>query len=131
MSVDRQLRFLGEEATLQLRSDRRHFPPYGLAGGEHGAPSDTWILAGQQRQELPTKFVRKLHRDEILCHRTAGAGGWGDPLRRDPERVLADVRDGKVTPAAARRDYGVAVLGQPWRIDHEATATLRAAPARA
>ena len=126
MSVERQLHFLGSEATLQLRSDRRHFPPYGTAGGNPGAPSGTWLIAGQQWRELPTKFVRRLQHGEILCHRTAGAGGWGNPRQRDPERVLADVREGKVTPEAARRDYAVAVLPRPWRVDRDATAALRA-----
>jgi N-methylhydantoinase B len=41
--------------------------------------------------------------------------------------VLADVRDGKVTPEGAERDYGVRVAGSPWRVDGEATTRLRAA----
>jgi N-methylhydantoinase B len=44
---------------------------------------------------------------------TNAGGGWGDPRERDPQRVLVDVRDGYVSVAAARRDYGVAVLGDP------------------
>ena len=130
MSVERRLRFLGHAATLQLRSDRRRFPPYGMAGGNSGAPSGSWIIARQDWQELPTKFVRTLQHDEVLCHRTAGAGGWGNPRQRDPERVLADVRDGKVTPEGARRDYGVAVLAGPWRLDRAETSALRANEAR-
>jgi len=38
-----------------------------------------------------------------------GAGGWGDPLARDPERVLKDVLDEKLTHEYARREYGVAI----------------------
>ena len=40
--------------------------------------------------------------------------------------MLDDVRNGKVTPEGARRDYGVVVLQAPWRIDNDATAALRA-----
>ena len=36
-----------------------------------------------------------------------GGGGYGDPLARSRERVLADVRDGFVSAEAAERDYGV------------------------
>ncbi len=125
MSVERQLRFLGERATLQLRSDRRRFPPYGLAGGHHGAPSMTHLDGPGGWTELPTKFTRALQHGEALRHRTAGAGGHGDPLRRDPALVLEDVRDGKVSADAASRLYGVVVTPRPWRIDHAATATLR------
>jgi len=42
-----------------------------------------------------------------------GAGGWGDPLDRDPVKVLADVRDEYVTIEGAARDYGVVVAGDP------------------
>jgi N-methylhydantoinase B len=65
----------------------------------------------------------------LVC---GGAGGWGDPFRRDPQRVLLDVRDEYVTIAGAARDYGVAVLGDPTedpeglQVDEDATAALRA-----
>ena len=66
---------------------------------------------------------------------TNGGGGWGDPFSREPERVLRDVRDGYVTIEGARRDYGVAVEGDPYedpeglRLDEAATAELRRAHA--
>jgi len=60
---------------------------------------------------------------------TPGGGGHGDPLAREPERVLADVREGAVSREAAERDYGV-VLEQrepsSWVVDEAATARRRA-----
>lgn len=62
---------------------------------------------------------------------TNGGGGWREPFDRAPDRVLRDVRNGYVTIAGARRDYGVAVLGDPDRdpegltIDAAATERLR------
>ena len=44
---------------------------------------------------------------------TNGGGGWGDPLQRDPVRVLEDVRDGYVSIEGARSMYGVIVSGDP------------------
>jgi N-methylhydantoinase B len=55
-------------------------------------------------------FVEK---GSLLRAITNGAGGWGDPLRRDPLRVMLDVRDGYVSIAGAARDYGVVVHGDP------------------
>ena len=52
-----------------------------------------------------------------------GGGGWGDPLERDPLRVLADVEDGLVSEAFARQAYGVVVDGDA--VDEDATALLR------
>ncbi|GHE93971.1 5-oxoprolinase [Amycolatopsis deserti] len=68
----------------------------------------------------------------VLRCLTNGGGGWGDPLARDPERVLADVRNAYVSVEGAARDYGVVVVGDPHhdpeglRIDEQATAELRA-----
>jgi N-methylhydantoinase B len=125
LSVERQLRFLGGHATLQLRSDRRDHPPYGLAGGQSGAPSSNALHDGKLWRELPTKFTRPFNGGEAIRHRSAGAGGFGDPFERAPEAVLEDVREGKVTLEAAARDYGVVVLRLPWCLDLPATAELR------
>ena len=51
-------------------------------------------------------------------------GGYGDPRRRDPQKVLEDVIDGLVTAEAARASYGVVI--QDGRVDEAATAVLRA-----
>lgn len=126
LGVERQLRFLGERATLQLRSDRHAFPPYGLVAGKPGAGSANTLNKDEGWDPIPTKFTRPFHKGEALRHTTAGGGGYGDPFERDLERVLADVCDGKVSVEAARRDYGVCILPSPWRIDHAATEKTRA-----
>jgi len=63
----------------------------------------------------------------VFRHELAGGGGWGDPLERDPEAVLRDVRNEYVSAGRARRDYGVVVDTVRWRVDEPATAELRAA----
>ena len=54
-----------------------------------------------------------------------GGGGWGDPLEREPERVLEDVLDEYVTIEGAEKDYGVVINREGMEIDHEATRELR------
>ena len=58
-----------------------------------------------------------------------GGGGFWNPLERDPQQVLADVRSGYVSLEAARRDYGVAIRqrGRKFELDVEATRKLRRA----
>ncbi|MGE0802362.1 MAG: hydantoinase B/oxoprolinase family protein [Lautropia sp.] len=126
LSVRRQLRFLGERATFQLRSDRRRHPPYGLFRGKPGLSSNTMLEADGGWTQLPTKFTRTLGKGQAFAHTTAGGGGYGDPLERDPAALLDDVRNGKVSVAGAARDYGTVVLADPWRIDEAATRALRA-----
>ena len=46
-----------------------------------------------------------------------GAGGYGDPFERDPEKVLWDVIEEKVTPAHAREAYGVVIDVEGRRVD--------------
>ena len=57
-------------------------------------------------------------------------GGYGDPLERDPQKVLDDILDGYITPEHAAHAYGVAVMevddGYGWALDAAGTAALRA-----
>ena len=53
----------------------------------------------------------------------SGGGGYGDPLLRDPQRVLEDIRDAKVSVQAAADQYGVVVTDG--RIDTTATDAAR------
>ena len=92
LALERRLRFVGRDATLQLRSDRRRFRPYGLAGGLPGAPSGVALISDGATRELPTKFVRRLSPGDAIDVRIPGAGGYGDPFERDPQRVLERVK---------------------------------------
>ena len=56
----------------------------------------------------------------MISVRTCGGGGYGPPAERDPERVLRDVLEGKVSAERARAIYQVAIDGR--RLDEAATA---------
>ena len=56
---------------------------------------------------------------------SAGGGGWGDPLERDPAAVLRDVRDGYVSRQAALAEYGVVLDPSARTVDAAATAAHR------
>jgi len=122
----RQYRFLEVEGTLQLRTDRRRVMPYGLAGGRSGTPSNNILNPDTENRQLPGKCTLTMRRGDVFRHVLAGAGGWGDPLRRDPERVLHDVLEEKITVDYARREYGVVLDVTASSVDTEATAQLRA-----
>jgi N-methylhydantoinase B len=66
-----------------------------------------------------------LHPGDQLWEYIAGGAGYGDPLDRDPEQVLADVLDGKVSRAVACEAYGVA-FDRDGAIDDVATKEARA-----
>ena len=62
----------------------------------------------------------------MFRHELAGAGGWGDPLEREPAAVLRDVRNEMISSEAAERDYGVLLDCRSWKVDDAATRALRA-----
>ena len=61
---------------------------------------------------------------DVISVRTCGGGGYGPPEERDPERVLRDVLEGKVSAERAREIYRVAIADR--RVDRDATEELRA-----
>jgi N-methylhydantoinase B len=121
----RDYRFLAEEGILQVRSDRRDFRPYGLYGGGPGKPSMNYLNPDGENRPLPSKLTMTIRRGDVFRHEVAGAGGWGDPLERDPAMVLRDVRNELVSPAAARADYGVVLTQNLLAVDEAATRVLR------
>lgn len=125
LATFRDLTILAPEASVQIRSDRRRFLPYGLAGGAEGTPSLNQLdPGGPGERTLESKPNLVLAAGSRHRHVTAGGGGHGHPFTRDPARVRDDVLDGKVTLEGAVRDYGVVVTGDG-AIDHVATNNLR------
>ena len=123
----RDYRFLEREAVLQVRSDRREFRPYGLYGGYPGKPSANSLNPETENRSLESKITMNIGYDTVFRHELAGGGGWGDPLARDVNKVLTDVRNELVSPAAAFADYGVVVDTARWTVDMAATEAQRAA----
>jgi N-methylhydantoinase B len=121
----REYTVLAARATLTIRTDRRDHPPYGLDGGEPGAPSANVVVSGGEARELPTMPMAAdiLRQGDTFTHVSAGGGGFGDAFARDPAAVLADVVDGKVSMEAARERYGVVVVDGD--VDAIATAEAR------
>jgi N-methylhydantoinase B len=125
-SLRRDYRLLEAEAVVQVRADRCVFRPYGLAGGHPGrAGRNVFQPDTPDEQPLPGKFIRTLRRNEVVRLEIAGAGGWGDPLARDPAHVATDVRNGFVSRVAAERDYGVVLDPFGHDVNEIATADRR------
>ena len=125
VGIRRSYRILAEEALLQMRTDRVRFAPYGLSGGSPGGKSRNFMEIGNERTALPGKITTRIGKGTLIIHEQAGAGGFGDPLARDPELVVEDVLDGKITPAYAVEQHAV-VLSPSGQLDMVATGQLRA-----
>jgi len=112
------------DVTVSHRGERFASSPWGLYGGQPAPRARAFVIrADGRREDVPSKKMLTLHPGDQLWEYIAGGAGYGDPLERDPELVLADVLDGKIAAEAARADYGVVLL--PGAVDHDATKTRR------
>jgi N-methylhydantoinase B len=111
LGLSREVRVLAPGARLSVLAEKAVLPPFGVCGGAPGAPNRFRVRrdgAIVEPSALPGKVAAfPLAPGDVVLMETSGGGGFGDPLQRDPERVVADVEEGYVGAAAALTDYGV------------------------
>jgi N-methylhydantoinase B len=114
------------DVTVAHRSERFRTAPWGLRGGVAARRGRAFVVRRDgRREELPSKQMLVLHPGDQLWEYVAGGAGWGDPLERDPDRVAADVTDGKVSREVAAEAYGVILSADGTAVDHDATKRCR------
>ena len=126
LGLTREITILEHEATISIGTERRKIKPWGLAGGQPGGASQTWIETPQgETQTMPSKVTTILPPGTKIVLQTAGAGGYGDPFMRDPLLVATDVAEGFINAARAREAYGVAIDQRTGASDEALTKSLR------
>jgi len=114
------------DVLVSHRGERFASAPWGLHGGAPGRSAHAAIVRRDgSREELPSKKMIVLHPGDQLWEHIAGGAGYGDPLDREPGRVVADVLDGKVSRESARETYGVVLSADGLAVDEEATKERR------
>jgi N-methylhydantoinase B len=100
-----------ERAVISYSCDRARSVTWGLNGGRPSLPHGVWMNKGRENEHfLGAVFSGvPIGTGDSFTRPSAGGGGFGDPLEREPEAVLEDVTDGYVTIERARKDYGVVV----------------------
>ena len=100
---------------------------YGVNLGAAGVPGTAIVEPCDGAPFVPPDYGIKHLGPARLSLSSTGGGGWGDPLNRDPERVLCDVLDDVASEVAARETYGVVLEAGGKSIDVAATAARRKA----
>ena len=129
----------GRELVLRIDKDgtqvlgrgleRFVFRPWGFAGGRPGLPTEVVVNEGRPDEVVHQKIdTVPLDAGETITFRTPGGGGYGNPLLREVESVVRDVRNGLVSVVGAERDYGVVLTeaDDDYAVDEQATAAARA-----
>jgi N-methylhydantoinase B len=118
-----------QDARFSIRSAKHVIAPHGANGAGDGRTGDILINPGSpEEKRLPTRYADyPLKAGDIFRLDTPGGGGFGASRDRDPERVLADVKEGYVSRHAARDVYAVALKEQDGvvTLDRAATEELR------
>ena len=118
--------------TVVVSCDGQVHPPQGVRGGQPGPAAETWKLRRDGTAEkLPGVVECRLEPGEWIRGIDSGGGGYGNPLDRDPQRVLRDVVEKWETQERAHDVYGVVFTGaladDSLAVDEVATAALRKA----
>ena len=109
LGTRRVYRILDDEVTFNSYSDRFRIAPWGLFGGQPGAPTRYTVERDGERISLPSKVNFTLMAGDRLIIEIAGGGGFGDPRERDRAQVEHDLREGLITAYEAREAYGLEV----------------------
>ena len=105
-------RIRGDYFWITAMYSRSKVPPWGLNGGRDGSRNYICIMRQDGSEATySTCAVLPLKRDDVVRIVTANGGGYGDPRRRQRERVLADLKDGYISSQVASEIYGVEIDG--------------------
>ncbi|HRO16291.1 MAG TPA: hydantoinase B/oxoprolinase family protein, partial [Paracoccus sp. (in: a-proteobacteria)] len=119
------------EAFITHESERHTEAPWGIFGGTDGAVGRCVVYNAndpENGREMHSKFSGlKVNADDVMAYYSPNGGGYGDPLKRPPQKVLEDVLDGFCSVDHAREVYGVAVDLDEETVDMAATDKLRRA----
>jgi N-methylhydantoinase B len=127
LALVRDFQYLQDDIEVRTRSDRIKRPPWGVQGGSDAPAGEVTLTSKGGTRPLPGKSTLRVGCGDVVHTQWCGGGGYGDPLARDPECVLEDVMEEKISLARAREVYGVVIDPKTRIVDHAQTAARRTA----
>lgn len=141
LGLKRELTVLGHTPTVAISTERTKLEPWGMKGGLPGKGALAGIKTGENNHTQPdikansrkmplkeltevlsqSKFTSLLSPGTRVFIQTAGGGGYGNPLERNPELVRKDALEEFISLTEAKEQYGVILIGDNMLVDVEAT----------
>ena len=109
LGLCREYVFPDHEPIFTTLADRVRFPPWGLFGGQDGRPARYLTVTGGEEVPMSSKGTAPVECGTMIRVETCGGGGYGPAWERDPELVLKDVLEEKISVDRAREVYGVEI----------------------
>ena len=128
LGLCREYIFVDHQPIFTTLADRVKFPPWGLFGGDEARTARYSLISGDKTRAIPSKGTIQVMQGEMVRIETCGGGGYGPARERDPQLVLRDVREGKVSASRAREQYRVEIDVNSWVVDEAKTQRLRKLP---
>jgi len=125
LGLDKVFEITRGEVSTSCRIERHYSQPWGIFGGLSASKGAAWVIRQTGEKEEFTKRDMTLYQGDQLYILAPGGGGYGDPLKRQPELVLKDVLDRRISLEAAAEDYGVVINRESMALDLEKTTQLR------
>ncbi len=115
----RDYRITAEEAWYTGTFGRYKFLPWGMNGGNNGSKNYTkMFFADDRKPEVFGKAAQyHMKKGDVASLITGTGGGHGDPMKRPVEMVIADLKNGYITPETAEKGYGVTVNPETFEVE--------------
>ena len=123
---------LDREMTFITFGEGRRIPAVGAAGAVSKMVDSKVgrieVRRGSKVETIRKNVIENLKPGETVTNLNPGGGGYGNPFERPVEKIVWDVRNGLVSVAGAREDYGVVITNpQTLTVDMAETEKLRRA----
>jgi N-methylhydantoinase B len=105
LGLCREYIFVGHDAVFTTLADRAKFPAHGLFGGSTGRCARYVLISNGKTVEIRSKGTIQVKAGDIVRIESPGGGGYGNPLERDPEFVLRDLKEGKISTTHMQQYY--------------------------
>ena len=83
--IQRDIEILSDQAVVSIQSDRRHFAPWGLRGGQPARSGRNRHWEGTEWKELPGKITFTARKGDVISIQTPGGGGYGTSRKKKLE----------------------------------------------
>lgn len=127
LGVETQFVIGSENTKVVTFGDGDQEPAFGTQGGKEGTLNIIKLIKPDKSEYLTTTkdLVEGVDKGTIFFQKAGGGGGYGNPRRRPPAKVLKDVRNGVISLEKARSDYGVSIDPATMTINQAETESLR------